>query len=54
MLPEHLNVQDDKRTSEWAGRDMPKQGSGASLVGTEWKTPDFTFIIGTTDLHVCN
>lgn len=28
MPPEHLNVQEDKRTSEWAGRDIPKQGSG--------------------------
>lgn len=37
MLPEYQNVQEDKRTSEWAGRDIPKQGSGTSLVGTERK-----------------
>lgn len=54
MLLEHLNVQEDKRVSEWAGRDIPKQGSGMSLVGTERKTSHFIFIMGTIGLHVHN
>lgn len=54
MHPEHLNVQEDTRTSEQAGRDTLSRKSGTSLVGTERKTSDFIFIMATIDLHVHN